>query len=89
MKFLVTDREGIGRGLIVQSSYIVISIHDPDKPRPRVPKTQGSKPCCGLHFMTPSQQRGFACRTKSCCRTGVMGSSCEISLSFIGGKSVR
>ena len=28
MKFLVTDRNGIEDGVLVRSSYVVVSIHD-------------------------------------------------------------
>jgi len=38
---IVTDRASIERGIVVKSPYIVVSIHDPDKPRPRIPARVG------------------------------------------------
>ena len=50
MKFLVTDRLTIESGLLVRSAYIVISIHDPDKPKPRVKKQSGLRAVLQLAF---------------------------------------
>jgi predicted protein tyrosine phosphatase len=41
MKIHVTDRESIERGIRVRSSYVVISIRDPEKPKAKVRKQSG------------------------------------------------
>lgn len=41
MKLIVSDRRSVERGLVVRSTYSVISIHDPDKPPAAVPRTSG------------------------------------------------
>lgn len=50
MKFLVTDREGIEEGVRVRSAYVVISIHDPDRPRAKVRKQSGLRDVLYLAF---------------------------------------
>ena len=39
MQFIVVGRQEIEQGVIVRQPYAVISISDPDKPRPRILKT--------------------------------------------------
>lgn len=41
MELIVTDRASIEEGIVVRGRYVVISIHDPDKPRPQIPKRVG------------------------------------------------
>lgn len=41
MELIVTDRASIEAGIVVHGRYVVISIHDPDKPRPRISKRAG------------------------------------------------
>lgn len=41
MELIVTDRASIEAGIVVRGRYIVISIHDPDKPRPKIPNRLG------------------------------------------------
>lgn len=50
MKFVVSDRQSIEEGILVRSSYVVISIHDPDKRRPRIPKQAGLRDVLTLAF---------------------------------------
>ena len=50
MQFIVTDRLSIEGGILVRSSYIVISIHDPDKRRARIPKQAGLRDVLVLAF---------------------------------------
>lgn len=41
MDFIITDREGIEKGVLAKSSYVVISIHDPNTKPPRVRQQPG------------------------------------------------
>ena len=50
MDFIVTDRAGIEEGILVRSAYIVISIHDPDRSRPKVKKQSGLRAVLQLAF---------------------------------------
>lgn len=50
MEFVVQDRESVERGILVRSSYIVISIRDPDKRKVRVPKQPGLRGVRHLAF---------------------------------------
>lgn len=50
MKFIVTDREGIEKGVLVDSSYVVISIHDPNTRPPHVRKQAGLRDTLVLTF---------------------------------------
>lgn len=50
MKFLVTNRVGIEKGLSVESQYVVISIHDPGKPPARIPQQPGLQDSLVLAF---------------------------------------
>jgi predicted protein tyrosine phosphatase len=43
MQFLVTDRQSIEEGIVVRSSYVLISIRDPDKSKAKIPKQSGLK----------------------------------------------
>lgn len=38
MKFIVVSREEAERGLLVREPYVVISIRDPGRPKPRIPR---------------------------------------------------
>ncbi len=50
MEFIVTDRESIEAGLLVKSSYVVISIHNPDKRPANVRKQSGLRDVLYLAF---------------------------------------
>ena len=50
MKIIVTDRETIQRGLVVRSSFVVISITNPGVPRARIKKVSGLKDVLYLSF---------------------------------------
>ena len=50
VELIVSDRASIERGIVVKSAYVVISIHDPDKPRPRIPKSAGLRDVLYLAF---------------------------------------
>jgi len=50
MHFTVSDRASIEAGILVKSSYIVISIHDPDKRKARIPKQSGLRDVLYLAF---------------------------------------
>jgi predicted protein tyrosine phosphatase len=50
VKFKVTDRYSIERGIRVRTSYVVISIRDPGKPKPRIPKPSGFRAVLYLAF---------------------------------------
>lgn len=43
MKIIVTDRHFIESGIVVRHPYVVISISDPDKPKPVIPRRCGLK----------------------------------------------
>ena len=43
MEFFVTDRASIEQGIIVRTAYVVISIHDADKPPARIPRRVGMR----------------------------------------------
>ncbi len=43
MQLIVTDRASIEEGVIVRTSYAVISIHDEDKPPARIPQRVGMR----------------------------------------------
>lgn len=61
VKIVVTDRESIERGVLVRSSYVVVSIHDPDKPPARVRRQSGLRDVLHLafHDAEPSQAMGL------------------------------
>lgn len=50
MELVVTDREGIEEGVLVRSSYIVISIHDPDRRKAKVKRQSGLRGVLHLAF---------------------------------------
>jgi len=50
MKFQVTDRSGIEAGVLVRSSYIVVSIHDTYSPPAKVKKQSGLRGLLQLAF---------------------------------------
>lgn len=50
MNFIVKDRESIERGIIVPSSYVVISIRDPGKPEAHIRQTCGLRGVLRLAF---------------------------------------
>ncbi len=67
MKIIVSDRELIESGIIVRSSYIVVSIHDPEKRPARRFETIGAA--------------GGAARCLPRCRAGgvdVIADGCEV-----------
>lgn len=49
-KVIVTDRETIERGLVVRSSYVVISIRDHGTPKARIPKPTAMRGVLHLAF---------------------------------------
>jgi predicted protein tyrosine phosphatase len=50
VEFIVRDRESVERGILVRSSYILISIRDPDKRKVKVPKQSGLRDVLHLDF---------------------------------------
>ncbi|HTG43196.1 MAG TPA: hypothetical protein VK633_01570 [Verrucomicrobiae bacterium] len=60
MEFIVTDREGIEAGVLVRSSYIVISIHDPDNRPARVRQQPGLRGVLVLSFDDAEEIPGTA-----------------------------
>jgi predicted protein tyrosine phosphatase len=50
MEFYVTDRAGIESGVLVRSTYVVISIHDPDREKPKVKQQAGLRAVLQLEF---------------------------------------
>jgi predicted protein tyrosine phosphatase len=50
MRILVSDRQSIERGVLAKTNYVVISIHDPDKPKAKVRRTAGLKATLVLPF---------------------------------------
>ena len=50
MHIVVTDRETIESGLRVRSAYVVISIYDPDRRRPKVRRQAGLRDVLQLGF---------------------------------------
>ncbi len=50
MKIIVTDRDSIQRGIVVRSSYAVISICDPDSPPAHIPKVSAVRGILYLAF---------------------------------------
>ena len=50
MELIVTDRASIEAGIVVRGRYVVISIHDPDKPRPKIPNRLGLVNILNLAF---------------------------------------
>jgi len=50
MNIFVYSREEIEAGIIVRSDYVVISVGDPDKPRPKVKKQSGLRDVLFLAF---------------------------------------
>ena len=50
MKFIVTDRRSIERGLVVRTPYIVISVRDPGTRKPRIRQVAGLRGVLYLSF---------------------------------------
>ena len=50
MEFIVRDRQSVERGILVRSSYILISIRDPERQKVRVPKQSGLRDVLYLAF---------------------------------------
>ena len=50
MEFIVRDRESVEQGILVRSSYILISIRDPERQTVRVPKQSGLRDVLYLAF---------------------------------------
>jgi predicted protein tyrosine phosphatase len=59
MNIVVTDRDSIERGILVRSSYVVISIHDPDKTSARIPKQSGLRDILALAFHDAEPTEGM------------------------------
>ena len=58
MNIIVTDRESIEAGLLVRSSYVVISIRDPGKKKAAVRKTSGLRDTLFLQFHDSEPAKG-------------------------------
>jgi predicted protein tyrosine phosphatase len=50
MHFIVRDRERVEAGIIVKSSYVLISIRDPDKRKVQIPRQPGLRDVLQLSF---------------------------------------
>jgi len=50
MNIIVSDRESMEHGIVVRSSYIAVSIRDPDKKKARIPKQPGLREVLYLAF---------------------------------------
>jgi hypothetical protein len=50
MEFKVASRREIERGIVVRTAYVVISITDPDQPRPEIRKPSGFRDVLYLQF---------------------------------------
>ena len=50
MKFIVTSRSEIERGIVVRTRYVVVSITDPDNPLARIPKSAGFRGVLRVQF---------------------------------------
>lgn len=50
MELIVTDRASIEEGILVRDHYIVISIHDPEKPKPAIPGRVGMRAVLYMAF---------------------------------------
>jgi predicted protein tyrosine phosphatase len=50
MRFIVTSREEIERGIVVKTPYVVVSISDPGTRRPRIPQGAGFRRALYLQF---------------------------------------
>ena len=59
MEFLVRDRDSIEHGILVRSSYVVISIRDPDKRRAHIPKHSGLRDVLHLAFHDAEPSAGM------------------------------
>lgn len=59
MNILVTDRDSIEAGILVRSSYVVISIHDPDKKKPLIRKQSGLRAVLSLAFHDAEPSKGM------------------------------
>ncbi len=59
MQIIVTDRESIERGLLVRSSYALISIRDPARGKARVPRCTALRGVLHLAFDDAEPTDGF------------------------------
>lgn len=50
MEIIVSDRESVEAGIVVRSSYVVVSIHDPDRPKARIRKQSGVRAVLHVAF---------------------------------------
>ncbi len=60
MEFIVRDRELVEAGITVRSSYVLISIRDPDKRKVRIPKQVGRRDVLRLAFHDAEPADNFA-----------------------------
>jgi len=58
MKIIVTDRDSIQRGIVVKSTYVVISIADPRVPKAKITRVSALKDILFLHFSDSSPLAG-------------------------------
>ncbi|KKL77029.1 hypothetical protein LCGC14_2039000, partial [marine sediment metagenome] len=59
MNFIVTDREAVEQGLLVRQPYVLISICDPRKRSPRLPKSGLCGGILRLRFHDATPVAGF------------------------------
>ena len=60
MELMVCDRETIERGIVAPATYVVISIHDADRPRARVKQQRGLRDVLFLAFNDAEPVAGVA-----------------------------
>jgi len=50
VRFLITNREGIERGVEVDSNYVIVSIHDPERQPARIPQRDELRETLSIAF---------------------------------------
>jgi predicted protein tyrosine phosphatase len=60
MEFIVTDRRSIETGIVVNTPYIIISIHTPNWPQPEIPCRCGLKAVLYTSFHDAEPTGGFS-----------------------------
>ncbi len=59
MEFIVVGRHEIEHGIVVRTPYVVISISDPGKPKPRIRRPAGFRDALFLQFHDAEPTKGF------------------------------
>jgi len=59
MRFIVAGRNEINEGIVVRTPYVVISISDPGKQRPRIRRSTGFRDAIFLQFHDAEPTEGF------------------------------